>query len=88
MLEKDLRGSKLVLVLGNMVLFAVFLCFYFYKFSPGYWGVWSQLLLASIYPIILSELITNNYVRRMVDIVGYGVLSILWLSVLVGVSGV
>lgn len=82
----SIGNKKLIFVLANIGLFAAFMVFNFNNFSPGHFGVWSQLLLVAVYTIILSELTTNLAVRKSLDIVGYLLVSLMWLVVLVGVS--
>ena len=84
-LKSNLADGKFVLILANMGLFAVFMVFNFYKFSPGHFGVWSQLLLVAIYTLILCELISCDRVKRFLEIVSYILLSLMWSTVLLRV---
>ena len=84
-LKSDLANGKFVLILGNMVLFGIFMVFNFYKFNPGHFGVWSQMLLVAIYTLILCELALCDRVKKFLEIVSYILISLMWLTVLLGV---
>jgi hypothetical protein len=69
----------------NIALFGLFLCLNFRNFSPAFFGVWLELLFAGIYSIVLGELISNIAVKKLVVIIGYSLLCVMWLSIVIGV---
>lgn len=82
--EKNFGSLKLVFILANMSLFGLFMAFNFYKFPPGHFGVWLQLLMASCYTLVLSDVCTTINLKKSLDIIAYGLLLLMWLGV--GVS--